>query len=218
MFALLLAASALPLFAAGVPVPPPASVTRPAPPVATLHHDEYRKLAAGLAAGGAGLSEVFRGLCGRMLAQPRFRRMPMGEVRSLFLGLVEWSREGRPRLQDREDLALHFAYGGLAAATLGRAAADEAGWRKEERDAAEPGNAFDLDDYGATLLAAGWVASLGRDQEAVEGWVRSWADGSRTLAGLPALRFGALPPGRVPGSESRKAVRDFAARAMAHDR
>lgn len=209
----------------GLPVPPIKDAGpiqgEPAPDVGNEGFDtpaarEYAELAARLSSAGAGFSRVFGAACRHLLeGNPRARGAARAEVGNLFRGLILWTgKGGAPAFQGRQDLALHLLHGGYYSAVYGEALAEAAAYEKERRDAFTPGNSFDLDDYGATLLGARWAARAGRDFEALRRWAAPWASGERGLDALPRLGFGALEHGRLPPPARLDEVKDFVRRAL----
>lgn len=213
-----LAALALP----SAPRAPAAGATRSIwyePPMAGLDAPStlaYAQAAKRAASAGLDFTAVFASLCGKLLERsagsgPSAR----AELVPLFEGLILWTRQGAsPSLQGRKDWPLHFLYGGYLAAGHGPAAAELAAYSKEERDAFSPKNAFDLDDYAVTLLGARWVSLAGMDDTGVRRWAEEWASGRRTLADLPPLSFGQLPPFRLPEPARLARVRSFVRGAL----
>jgi hypothetical protein len=177
---------------------------------------EYAELAARMASAGADFSRVFGAACRHLLdGNPRARQGARAEVGNLFRGLILWTQGGgAPAFQGRQDLALHFLHGGYYSAVYGEALAQTAAYEKERRDAFTPGNSFDLDDYGATLLGARWAARTGRDFEALRRWAAPWASEESRLEALPRLGFGALEHGRLPPPARLDEVKDFVRRAL----
>ena len=77
-------------------------------------------------------------------------------IRSVFGGLWIWATgPGRPALQRRQDWALHFIGGGAFEGYWD--AGTTAGLIKEQSDARDPYNRYDLDDLTATMFGARWV-------------------------------------------------------------
>jgi len=99
--------------------------------------------------------------------------------------LVFWTqRGGRPTLQGRNDLALHFLYGAYCEATTEQGVT-AAVW-KEQWDWAN-GKPYDCDDLAAGLAGAEWA----RRARADAGWLRDWAAFRKTLAAnLPVFHYG----------------------------
>lgn len=177
----------------------------------------YEGIARKLASQGRDFSHIFEALC-RHAARPggRLASEPEGAARALFLGLMAWADpeapdRGMPTFQKRNDLALHFIYGGYYGARYGSWIAERIALAKENRDAYTEGNTFDVDDFAAALYAIRWSSRLKGD--AVH-WVEAWAAGNRALSGLPALTFGRLPPKRLLAPTRLRRVRVFATEAM----
>jgi hypothetical protein len=196
--ALLLSVSAF----AQVIAPPPALPTAPHsgsiwyhPPVTGLDRPAARLIeqaAARAAADGGSFESVFEQAC--------LRRPAGSTLGDLFRGLIRWLNSGAsPKLQGRSDWPFHFVYGGYYSAADGFAAAENAAYLKEQRDAFTPRNFFDLDDYAVTLLGAKWAASGGS---------------CAAVRSLPAFRFGVLPHGRLPSLETLGKVRAFVDSAL----
>ncbi|MFH1723543.1 MAG: hypothetical protein ABII00_02860 [Elusimicrobiota bacterium] len=182
----------------------------------SLHFRVYRDLARRLQSQGEDFSSAFVQLTA--LLRSRARGNPVRqrlEVSSLFLGLIQWTRNGgQPAFQGRGDLALHFIYGGYLAGQFGMPLAKRAAYERERQNAGEPGNAFDLDDYGATLMGAYWAATVGGLRSRSVTWVDAWASGERTLKDLPKLAFGQVPFGLLPNREAAATVDHFARHAI----
>ncbi|OGS00570.1 MAG: hypothetical protein A3G41_06535 [Elusimicrobia bacterium RIFCSPLOWO2_12_FULL_59_9] len=151
---------------------------------------------------GIGLGEVFRRLCARRLGSSPNADDALKET---FGGLVLWTKRGeKPVFQQRQDLALHFIYGGWLSAVWGAPIAEAVAYDKELKDSQTQGNAFDLDDLSASVFGARWV---GRARQKDAGsWLARWASGARKLENLEALRFGKLSAGRLPGRENLSKV------------
>ena len=204
--------------------PPPAGPAGPAsiwydPPLAGLDAPgakAYADEAERLSSQGLDLAGVFAGLCRRLSGDGRLARRPRAAVADLFRGLIVWTRRGgRPSLHGRTDWPLHFAYGGLLGAAGGFAAAEAAGYAKEERDALTAGESFDLDDYAVTLIGGGWAQTAAEGSAEARRWVEDWASGRRSLAAGPAPAFGPLPPRRLPSATQIRAARDYARARLA---
>lgn len=208
-----LAALALPT----APRAPAARATRSIwyePPLAGLDAPAtlaYAEAAESAASAGLDFPAVFAALCGRLLGRSAGAgTSARAELVPLFEGLIRWTRHGGlPILQGRKDWPLHFLYGGYLAAGHGPAAAELAAYSKEEHDAFSPKNAFDLDDYAVTLLGARWAALAGKDDAGVKRWAEEWSSGRRSLAALPPLTFGQLPPLHLPAPARLARVRTF---------
>jgi len=207
------------------PVPPAAPIAQlpasiwtdlPIPGLDSPAAREYADEAVRLAAQGFDFSSLFAGLCRHLLdGGPRLGRDPRSETKGLFLGLIRWTRQGgRPSFQGREDRALHFIYGGYITSAYNYALAQSAAYGKEESDAFTPGNFFDLDDYGASLMGARWASLIGKDYEDLRKWVEPWAWGEKKLNALPALRFGTLPHGQLPSPPQIRQVQTFVASSL----
>ncbi len=176
----------------------------------------YRHLATRLEAKGADFSTIFKEESALLLSRGgRIWPLHKSEVKSLFAGMILWTKKGgKPTFQKRADLALHFIYGGFLAANYGRFIADHVAYDKEKKDSRRRGNAFDLDDYGATLMGVRWVMGLGLGPETLRRWLGAWSSGERGLAALPELRFGRLKHGELPSRARVEAVKRFADDAM----
>lgn len=134
------------------------------------------------------------------------------------MGLYKWTKNGgEPEFQERGDLALHFIYGGMIESYFsgfGYIAAYE----KEKRDAHKPGNSFDLDDMGATMLGARWAYLAGRGFWVGTRWVKPWASGEKSLdKSIPKLRFGRLAHGQIASRTQVKVVKQFVKSAISAD-
>jgi len=207
---------ALSLAAAPSPVAPIAATVGVAVPKTSqqgiqivLPPGEYLKEAT--RNGKKDFSEVFKKLSTLLhsRASKRFR-LHRFEQRAMFSDLVYWTERGaHPTFQKREDLALHFIHGGFLSSRLGYRAARKFALEKEKRDANEQGNAFDLDDYAATLLGARWAVHGSKNKEQALAWYHQWAAGKKTLSGLAPLRFGKLPPGKTATRAQLDAVETF---------
>ncbi len=178
----------------------------------------YEGIARKLASQGRDFSHIFEELC-RYATRPggRLASDPGDEARAMFLGLMAWANpespdRGLPTFQERNDLALHFIYGGYYGARYGSWIAERIALAKENRDAYTEGNYFDVDDFAASLYGIRWSSRLRVD--GATHWVETWAAGNRALSGLPALVFGRLPPKRLLVPARLRRVRDFATEAM----
>ena len=124
-------------------------------------------------------------------------------IRSVFGGLWIWGTgPGRPALQRRQDWALHFIGGGAFEGYWD--AGTTAGLIKEQADARDPYNRYDLDDLTATMLGARWVdLATTNSAAAARRWVQAWASRRLTInASLPKLQFGQLPKGKQASAEA----------------
>ena len=164
----------------------------------------FESEAVRLAQSGADFSAIFQGLCRKLRAEPK------AKARDLFSGLSRWTKNGAaPAIQGRADWALHFIEAGRLSAHFGRTAADAAAYAKEEFDAFAKDNAFDLDDYAISVAGSRWAW---RADEA--DWIKAWAEGARTLAALPPLSLGKLPPRRLPSPKQAADARMYARRNL----
>ncbi len=169
-------------------------------------HAYYRRLAEGLEATGMDFPEIFRSAC----ALAASRGGGAQEAKVMLAGLVTWlgDRE-RPRtigLQGRLDWAFHFVYGAWLE-SIAEGFGERAALEKERRDAATPGNAYDLDDLAATFIGARWSRrEIARLSE--------WGDGRRHLGSFPRFALGRLAPGAVADTRQIEAARAFARAAL----
>jgi hypothetical protein len=169
-------------------------------------HADYRRLAEGLEGTGMGFPDIFRSAC----ALAASRGGGAQEVKVMLAGLVTWlgDRE-RPRaigLQGRLDWAFHFVYGAWLESIVS-GAGERAAIEKERRDAATPGNVYDLDDLAATFIGARWAR-----REVAR--LAEWGDGRRHLCSLPRFELGRLAPGVVADERRIEAARAFARAAL----
>lgn len=130
------------------------------------------------------------------------------DPRVIATGLLAWTQGGgRPSLQGRNDLALHFIYAAVCELSgLGQAAAVI----KEQLDRSH-GKPFDLDDLAAGFAGAEWARQARQNPH----WLQHWASGGKDLhKNLPALRYGIGPH---PPEVLRQIHQDIQA-ALAGDR
>jgi hypothetical protein len=167
---------------------------------------DYAALGERLEAAGEDFPAVFRAACA--LAQRRGGGPQ--ETKVMLAGLVTWLGDRqRPRaigLLGRLDWAFHFTYGAWLE-SIGAGLGERAAFRKEERDAAAPGNGFDLGDLAVTLAGARWAA-----QEPAR--LGEWASGRRRLEDLPPLTLPKLAHRALPHPGQVSAARDWAERAL----
>lgn len=168
----------------------------------------YRDLGIRMEAAGQDFPAIFRAACARAVS----RGGGAQEIRVMLAGLVTWlgdrSRE-RPAgiaLQGRLDWAFHFTYGAWLEA-IGPGLGERAAYRKEERDAFEEGNGYDLGDLAITLAGARWLR-----QE--PGRLAEWGSGRRRLEDLPPCLLPKLPHGRLADEGQRRAAEAYAAGAF----
>jgi len=107
------------------------------------------------------------------------------DVRDVLLGLWLWTQQGgRPLLQQRADLALHFLSAALIEYHSG--AGRIASLAKEEIDQGH-GSDYDLDDLAAGFAGAEWIARIRADHNGL----KFWASGQLSLErNLPPLQYG----------------------------
>lgn len=181
---------------------------------------EYAGLIAYLDSQGASFDRIFRELCLHTVSSDSlFTNINPGfKIRAMFMSLYKWTKNGgKPEFQKRKDLALHFIYGGMIESYLS-GLGYIAAYEKEKRDAHKPGNSFDLDDMGATMLGARWACLAGRSFWGGTRWIKPWASGERTLdKSIPKLRFGRLAHGQIAGRTQVKAVKQFVKSAISAD-
>jgi hypothetical protein len=178
---------------------------------ATSPAGRYRDIAAQHHNQGADFDAIFARLCREVMATVVSSNVTStlgDESRLMFSGLWLWLRAGgKPVLAGRGDLAQHFVSGGMFEGLFD--AGQAAGIRKEDVDSESSGNVADLDDLAATICGAKWVELAAQsDQDKARDWVRTWADGSRSLSrSLPAFKYGRLPAGQKPSSQIIEKIR-----------
>lgn len=167
---------------------------------------DYARLGETMEAAGEDFPAVFRAACALALR----RGGGAHESKVMLAGLVTWLGDrARPRsigLQGRLDWAFHFIYGAWLEAA-GPGLGERAAFRKEERDAVTPGNAYDLSDLAVTLAGARWTR-----QETAR--LADWASGRRRLEALPALSLPKLAHGARPTPAQVQSARDWVERAL----
>lgn len=167
---------------------------------------DYAALGGRMEAAGEDFAAIFRAACGLAARRGGGAR----ETKVMLAGLVTWlgDRE-RPRaigLLGRLDWAFHFTYGAWLE-SIGPGLGERAAFRKEERDAAAPGNGYDLGDLAVTLAGARWA----RQEPARLG---EWASGRRRLEDLPALSLPKLAHRALPHAGQVVQARAWAERAL----
>lgn len=141
------------------PPPFPPAARRVATRCAALGHEDF--------------STVFQAAC-----------REAADVRSLVTGLLAWTQNGgRPVIQGRHDLALHFIYAAVGELTeMGKVLS----FVKEQIDESS-GKPFDLDDLAAGFTGAEWVRQARKNSQ----WLQLWGTGEKNVrAHFPQFRFG----------------------------